>query len=327
LEDDLLEFDAVVLLNIGRVSRPEASALHRFVSSGRGLIVFLGDQVQAENYNQLLVNDAEVRCLPARLIEEASTAPYTFDPLEYHHPIAAPFRGFPKSGLLTTPTWKYVRVAPLEGAETAIAFSSRDPAIVGLQIGRGVCFLVATAGSPDSLVRGAEPPTPWTALPIWPSFPPLIHEMLRLALVGRTAERNIVAGDDLAGVAPSELAESTILVTGPGQLKETLRVHDEAGERRWMLGHAGTSGVYDVHFGAVVQRYAVNVDPSEGNLARIDAELLPSQLRHESSKETIQRVWPAQAVGRADFRWLLTVVLMLLLAEPLLAWQFGRGRT
>src|SRR5205823_12089950 len=123
-----------------------------FVSRGGALLVFLGDQVQAENYNQLLVDDANLRCLPARLIEPAPTGTYTFDPLDYRHPISSPFRGFPKSGLLTTPTWEYVRLAPLEGTKTALGFSSGGRGIVARQIGRGRCILVATAASLISFV-------------------------------------------------------------------------------------------------------------------------------------------------------------------------------
>ena len=74
-----------------------------------------------------------------------------------------------------------------------------------------------------------------------------------------------------------------------------------------------------------VQRFAVNVNPRESDLARFDPELLPSQLRREPAADQSDQplavarfvvLFPLFLVGRAG----------LLLVEPVLAWQFGRGR-
>ncbi|MBW8885295.1 MAG: hypothetical protein JF612_11110 [Planctomycetia bacterium] len=327
LDDELSAFDALALVNIGRLSRAEAVAIHRFVHRGGGLLVFLGDQVQTENYNQLLVDDTALRCLPARLTELASIGTYAFDALEYRHPIVAPFRGFPKSGLLTTPTWEYVRLTPLEGAKTALSFSSGDPAIVETQIGRGRCILVATAASPDSIVRGHGSPTAWTALPTWPSFPPLVHEMLRWSLTGRNADRNVSVGDDLTGIVPESESDSTILLKGPSGPDERLPIRDEAGERRWVFNRPALSGVYEARLGPMAQHFAVNLDPSEGNLARLDPETLPSQFRHEADSGMREPATVASHDARSYFRWWLGAVFVLLTAEPCLAWLFGRGHT
>jgi hypothetical protein len=327
LEDELADFDGLVVSNLGRLSRSEAAALHRFASRGGGLLIFLGDQVQAENYNQLLVDDSKLHCLPARLMDLGATGTYTFDPLEYRHPITAPFRGFPKSGLITTPTWEYVRLAPLEGTKTAIAFSSGDPAIVETQVGRGRCILVATAASPDSVDRSHESPTAWTALPTWPSFPPLLHEMLRWAMAGRTVDRNVTVGDDLSGLIGQQMPDTVVSLKGPAGVEERLPIRDDAGERRWTLNHSSLSGIYKAQIGAMTQLYAVNVDSSEGRLTRLDRESLPSQFRHESGGRMQDSSPLPSHAAKSYFRWLLALVLILLVTEPCLAWQFGRGRT
>jgi len=325
IEDDLAQFDCLVVCNIGRFSRDEAAALHRFVTRGGGLIVFLGDQVQPENYNQLLADDPRSHVLPAKLNDLAPAGAYALDPLEYGHPIVAPFRGFPQSGLLTTPIWKYIRLAPVEGAKTALAFANGDPAIVEKQVGRGRCFLVATAASPDSIDRSQEPPTPWTALPTWPSFPPLLHEMLRLALAGQSEDRNLLVGDELAGVFPITSPDATVALTGPAGLSERLPIRIDAGEGRWTFTPANVSGVYEARIGTEVRHYAVNVNPLESDLARLDTELLPSQFRREPAVATVEPA--ARSTGMASyFRWLLGAMLVLLVAEPCLARQFGRGR-
>jgi hypothetical protein len=93
LESDRAEYDCVVLSNIGRFSRDEASVLAQYVRSGGGLIVFLGDQAQLDSYNQELGGERSgERVLPARLLALSEEAKYGFDPLEYY-PIVGPFRG------------------------------------------------------------------------------------------------------------------------------------------------------------------------------------------------------------------------------------------
>jgi Aerotolerance regulator N-terminal/von Willebrand factor type A domain len=324
LEADLAQFDCLVICNVGRFGREEALAIHRFVSRGGGLILFLGDQVQADSYNQLLADDPRTRVLPAQLkevIEEKSS----FNPLEHKHPIAAPFRGFPQSGLLTTPVWKYVRLTPIDGASTALAFENGDPAIVESQIGKGRSILVATAASSDSLDRNSGQPAPWTALPTWPSFPPLVHEMLRLSLAGRSDDRNLLVGDELLGRLPISQAEQAVTLSGPRGLNERLLVRSEAGESLWSYSPTSLSGIYEARAASAIQRFAVNVNPREGDLARIESALLPGQFRHESAESDPGSATLSANEPSSYFRWLLSGVLVLLLLEPCLAWWMGRG--
>jgi hypothetical protein len=84
--------------------------------------------------------------------------------------------------------------------------------------------------------------------------------------------------------------------------------------------------VYEARIDPTVQRFAVNVDPAEGDLARLDPELLPAQLRREKVDEAADAAPLAGRETASYFRWLLCAVLGLLAAESCLAWAFGRSR-
>src|SRR4029079_178400 len=114
-----------------------------------------------------------------------------------------------------------------------LAFDNGDPAIVEAAIGKGRSILVATAASSDSLDRTSGQPAPWTALPTWPSFPPLVHEMLRLSLASRSEDRNVLVGDELSGGLANPPPEQTVTLTGPRGMHERLSVRSDAGESRW----------------------------------------------------------------------------------------------
>jgi hypothetical protein len=297
------------------------------VSGGGGFIVFLGEQAQGESYNQALVDNAAQRILPARLGPVSATGRHPLNPLDYRHPIVAPFGGFTQAGLLTTPIWKYVKLTPLEGAQTALAFDNGDPVIVETRIDRGRSILVATAASPQSVDRTTNPPTPWSVLAEWPSFPPLIHEMLRFALAGRSEGRNLLVGDELGGIVPPAALSESVVLDFPNDQQERLPITLEASTARWSFGGAALSGEYVARLGDGVQRFAVNVNTRESDLSRLDPELLPGQFSREAVVSSADDEEGAVAVsGSSFFRWLLGGVLALLFVEPVLAWRFGRGR-
>ncbi|MEX2172980.1 MAG: hypothetical protein WD872_01375, partial [Pirellulaceae bacterium] len=327
IESDLAAFDCVVLCNLARFSRDEAGVLRAYFQRGGGLIVFLGDQVQAESYNrQLAASDPAERILPATLGEVVNEAQYRLNPLEYRHPVVAPFRGHEASGLVTTPIWKYIKLTPFAESEVALAFDNGDPLLVESRIGRGRSILFATAASPDSLDRSTTPPTPWTALSSWPSFPPLVQEMLNLAVSGRGAARNVEVGDDLTGTIPGATLDAQIALALPDGASQRLPIVHDGQEARWSYTDVAHSGVYEARAGELVQKFAVNLNARESDLARFDPELLPSQFNREADAGAPAVTQRAASEGESYFRLLLSLVVLLLLVDPCLAWYFGRGR-
>lgn len=329
LEKDLTEFDIVFLSNIGRFSRDEGAVLERYVRQGGGLVLFLGDQVQIESYNEQL-GAGEHRLLPVRLAGVAQTAEYRLNPLQYRHPIVAAFAGHERAGLLTTPVWKYLRLEMVEGARarTALAFDSGDPAIVTEQIGRGQVVVVAIPASTRSVDATTSPPTPWTALSTWPSFPPLVQETLAFTLTGRQAQRNLQVGDDIAGVVPNATVQQTLVVAAPDGRTERVPLKSQGQDAVWSYGPTGYSGMYEARFGAprdMTELYALNVNTRESDLERVDVESLPEQLTHDAPRSADAPVALATSRPAELFRYFLGGVLVLLLVETVFAWRIGSG--
>ncbi len=330
LEQDLSRFDCVVLCNVGRFSREEAAALYDYVSSGGGLLVTLGDLVQPESYNAQLGGEASGRrVLPARLERVASAGNYFFAPRDYRHPIVAAFAGHERSGLLTTPVWKCVQVKPYDSAaaRVALAFDNGDPAIIEQGVGRGRAILLTTAVSPDSVDRATNPPTPWTALTTWPSFPPLVQEMLAFAVRGRFETRNVLVGEPLEGSLLGATPSAPLTVRTPGGETERVPLQHAREISTWSFGGTTASGVYAVEFGPPVdqvQRFAVNVNARESDLERLDRELLPGRFDPEFHVDNAGGVLPSTKPAQY-FRYFLGLVLVLLLIETALAWYFGNA--
>lgn len=333
LKHDLSTYDCLFLCNVGRLTSFEATALHQYVSQGGGLVISLGDQVQADHYNREL-GEGPTAVLPARLggIERGEQF---FDPLEYRHPLVGPFRGRERAGLLTVPTWRHYRLEPVTPKNTsvALAFTNGEPAIVETQIGRGRCILVATALSASSLDRTGDTVTPWTALPAWPSFPPLVHGLLQTAIRGRGTERTVEVGSPLmipGSTSPSS-ADRAVTVVRPDQQRERLSsdrrsMNAETVPQPNVMIDTPLCGVYHVEFAGTPpesREYAANLDPRESDLRRVRRSQLPESLRAVEQSEVASFSFQGDLQEQL-FRPLLALVGLLLLAEQWLTVLFSR---
>jgi hypothetical protein len=123
-------------------------------------------------------------------------------------------------------------------------------------------------------------------------------------------------------------------LTRPDGRVDTASVVDGLDGPAWSYDGTNSSGVYvaravgasdgNVEKG---EQFAVNVDPAESDLTRIDAGDLPADI-------VVRNDWRGSAGGGVDRglarrgqmeRWMLYGALALALVEVFLAWSFGRG--
>jgi len=325
-EIDLSQYECVFLCDVAQLTQGEARLLGDYVRSGGGLVDFVGDRVMAARYNDELCD--RQRLLPARLQGVVENTAPGLDPLDYAHPIVEPFRGRQRAGLLTTPIDKYVKLAvPRAGqARVVLATRSGDPLVVEQPVGRGRVVLVATSAD-----------TSWTAMPLWPSYVPIVQEILAWAVAGRIAEHNGLVGQPLAAAVPTSVADDSGQIVLPDGREETLLLGDEDGRRGWSFEATGASGVYTARFGAAgagESRFAVNVDTIESDLDKLTEQQLREavwpgvRFDYQTTWEDASRPVPA-AIGRRSgmARWLLWGAVGLLLADTILARRFGHFGT
>jgi hypothetical protein len=334
LDQDLAAYDAVFLCNVGQFTSSEARVLANYVQAGGGLIFFLGDRVDADRYNRELGGESGTRVLPALVGDIMSEAQYRFDPLDYRHPLVAAFKGREQAGLLTTPVYKYFKLKPVEKsrAKVALAFADGDLAVVEEPLGRGRVIMVATEGSLSSI----DPLTksPWTTMPAWPSFVPIVQELLSLAVGSQISAFNVHVGDALGAAVRGPAARESLVMHAPGGREESLRLTNDDEGSRWSYADTFISGLYRVESASAGKPedqktdmfYAVNVDPRESNLARIDPTELPEQFSTTVELNSGETTTASVARRSALHRLLLYGVLMLLFVEVFLAWRAGHAR-
>jgi hypothetical protein len=320
VERDLTLYDCIFLCNVAQFTSREARLLEGVLKRGGGLIFFLGDQVLADRYNRELTGEQGTRILPAVLDEAVSETRYHFDPLDYRHPLMKVFQGREQSGLLTTPVYRYFRLAIDPDSKARVA------AIVEEAIHQGRSILVATECSRSSIDPVSN--QPWTAMPAWPSFVPLVQELVALAVRGQMSERNVEVGQVLGESLEALAHRAEVTVTNPAGAREEVRMTLDANASGWSYPETFESGVYQVALGAPIERdeaYAVNVDTAESDLTKIPPEELPRQFAAHGRTNLDDVDTPGIHQRSGLHKTLLYCVLGLLFAETFLAWRFGRA--
>ncbi|MBX7168438.1 MAG: BatA domain-containing protein [Pirellulales bacterium] len=324
LERELGSYDALFLCNVAQFTSSEARALQNFLQGGGGVVLFLGEQVQLDNYNRQLLGDDQSapRILPARLEAVVSENQYTFDALGYRHPIVSAFRGEERAGLLTTPVTKYIRAKPVEdpGTQVALAFSSGDPVIVETPRYRGRCLLVTTSAD-----------TTWNSMPLWPSYVPIVQELLVASLAGRATELNVQVGETIGSTVAGLGGDALVSLAGPDGELSQVRLETRGDRGEWSYAETLTSGAYTASLPqGTAHRFAVNVPIEESDLTPLVAGELRADVwpgipyLHRTHWQTTDAEATAQLVQRSGLhRWLLGSVLALLVLEQLLSFSMG----
>jgi hypothetical protein len=332
LGTDLGRFDCVFICNVAMFTEREAEVLRRYLDAGGGVVFCLGDQVRADNYNQILYRDKNP-ILPARLGErigdtKKKETAFEFDGGDFSHPIVRPFQGNTGVGLEMTKTFVYIKTQtdPERGATVALQFSSGDPAIIEAPSGRGRVILITTSVDRE-----------WSTWAVWGhSLIPLMHETARFAVAGRWKDRDVLVGQPLQshiGLRATDIPATLQLPNG--ELKSLQPTQDG---RLLITEPVISSGFYKVGLGPPVNRtdwFAVNVDPVESDLTALRVEELRSEIlpgievayltEWEESASSDGEITHTHYTGTGFSRTLLFTAFALLFVEQLMAWNFIAG--
>lgn len=320
LDQSLDAFDCIVLANVRRLRPDEIRALRGFLENGGGLIWFLGDAVDAQRYNLELASagSGRVPIVPARLNGVVRSDRNRIDPLDFRHPLLTQFRGPGASTLSSTPVFSHVRLdvdGPAGNPQVAAEFGNGDPAIVVAPLGQGTSIIVATAASLASV--DAETGRPWTVLPAWPSFLPLVQEMVKYSMLGQAERFNTLVG---APLLISTVATEDVTVVTPDGDESILTGATRSPRARFLA--TDRRGLYVVRRGdGSRERFAVNLDTAESDLRRSDVATLPQGIDVRSRAESRQaNTTRSGHPWRANPRLLGILLGMLVLESGFAAW-------
>lgn len=347
----LSAYHAVILANVYRLSEPAIELVERFARSGGGVMIFLGDQVDATSYKDFLYRDG-AGLLPVAPTEVMHPAePVRLVIADRLHPaLGALGGGEDPLGLGQIPFFEYF--ATLAGQPDAAAdadkagkpesaedqpnlprviarFNDADqsPAIVERAFGLGRVMLFTTSADKE-----------WNLWADHPTYLPVLTELLRHLTAGGT-RASFRVGQPIQMDIEAGVYEPTVAVRTPGYPDEpeatTSIVPVPESERlqiRWEQSFS--AGIYQFALRRLdgtesVRFVAVNVDPRESNLAMVsedDIRQLMEGIPYYYVKG-LDRMSTVASEARTEL-WtpVLLFAALVLMSEQFLAFWWGRRR-
>ncbi|MCE9593387.1 MAG: BatA domain-containing protein [Planctomycetes bacterium] len=325
-------YDMIWLANVDALSDAVVERLEKRVAAGAGLIVSLGDQVQAEVYDRRLYRADGSGLLPAELggrvaVRSRRDSYFRAQEFDAQHPALAFFADEKWRPLFSeVPIYEFIAARPLPGARVIARLDddAKSPLLIEKSFDRGRVLLWTT-----TIDVG------WTRLPESPrTLVPLVHEMARYVGRPHGAVRNVAVGRSLELEVPF-FPRSPVIVRPDGARAGLAGEPLPAGPNLWRLPRiddAAHVGLYRVEFAdGAAQPYAVQLDPRESDLERLPhAELanLHPALMPVSSAASERKNEPEQRAPQGElWRWLAIAALTALVAETLWSAWIGRSRS
>ena len=349
---DLTAVDAVFLCDVPTLSPGQVARLEALLKRGGGVVIGLGPNAaaNAELYNRLLYADGR-GLLPGKLttVADASGADdpgfrLVADDDSYRRPPLIAFQDDnARAGLTGVPFRKFVNLdAGQDGrARRILSFVPAKvaegvkpaPAVVELPRHRGRVVVYTSTFNAD-----------WNDWPRLPSYLPFVHELLRYAATNPD-RHTLGVGEGLEEFVPANAVGLNATLTGPDGFSAGVPVivGDDVGLVRF--ADTPRAGLYRSQLsGQKPTVFAVNPPASapgggsESDLKRLDpAELKsvvpgvqvvasPADVKLTSGEGELAVTTP-RAHGPTIARWFVTLGILLFVAETLLAWRVGPGRT
>ncbi len=307
--------DAVLLLNVGRLSATAAERLESYQANGGSIMIALGDRVDPRTYNtQILPRLGQVR-LENVAGDLLSDTYFSLRPAITGHAI---FNGFPiaPGEMLTSARFRRLLDVRLGADSRVLAeFSGDRPALVE---------------EPGLLLFTSSLDVRWSDFPTSASFLPFLNRaLLHQVLRGRIGQHDPLVGERLSEPLGDDAGDRQFRCLGPDGIEIPLIVaqtelgpvlrSDFLPEPGFYHFLAGTRN----DLSAPEKTFAVNVDTEESDLTIVSEEkaalLFGEDALWLESEENLDRRILEARHGRELWKLCLVLALMLLVAESLIA--------
>jgi hypothetical protein len=351
-ECNLNDYEIAALADVGGLSEDDALALAKRVREGLGLMIFLGDNTDAEEYRRLFGPEG-ADILPADIGAPFGEKPKPDDEklpparrlsAEYvEHLIMADFKDVEMRELLNaahfwrafdlkpwaaprkprspaTEEASAVAVAAVEDAPVIVAkFDNGKTAVVEQKFGLGRVILFAFPATTD-----------WSTFPKQYAFPIMLFNAAKYLAAGGKTEANLHVNEPLRGRMDLADIAAAVSLQGPETIgrRALTPVGDADGRASFVFEQTDAAGFYEVCVETVPPRksaFAVNPaaaeesDPQPLKPAELRKHLPDFQFVFIAQGEDLGKKLADERKGVELWPWLIAGVFLLLLTESVLA--------
>jgi len=277
--EKLNDYDIIILANVSSPSIEIANRLKTFTENGGGLILFAGENINAEKYGQTFGTTSE-SILPA-IIGNKKTATeenenlYSLDAPTSDHPLATVIRSMSEEMINDAKIKSLVELQPTQGSQVILSLvEDKSPVLVSKEVGNGSVILCSTSADRS-----------WSDMVLHPIYAIMIQQAVttttsrpesRVAMVHSSKTINI------EGAMPSNAKLQKMIISGEETEDEieTTEIKTSQDNNSFKAEidaqDINETGVYQItnNEGKILGAIAVNSNPSESNVKVAAADAL-----------------------------------------------------
>jgi hypothetical protein len=319
-KEDLSAYQAVVLADVPRVSADSARKLQRFVDSGGGLWIALGEQTDVTAFNEAFYEkNSALSALPLRQpVGDADNHEkfVAVVPPDASHPATALLADTHRLDIDRVRIYRRHQFDSDNNSSATVLLRAEGGAPVAVEkdSGRGRVIVMAI---PLGLA--------WSSLPLSHSYVVMAREWLWYLTEPGLTRRNLRAGEMLQAIAPLETSSGNASLQTPNGRVLQLFGQEEEGRMVYRFAKTQYPGEYrltisDSTKGSRIEQFLVGRDPEESDLTPLNAGQMAALGQagdlqfggHPLFQPPGQKI---AAPPKALAMWLLSILIILMLVE------------
>ena len=277
--EKLNDYDIIILANVSSPSIEIANRLKTFTENGGGLILFAGENINAEKYGQTFGTTSE-SILPAiignkKTASEENENLYSLDVPTSDHPLATVIRSMSEEMINGAKIKSLVELQPTQGSQVILSLvEDKSPVLVSKEVGNGSVILCSTSADRS-----------WSDMVLHPIYAIMIQQAVttttsrpesKVAMVHSSKTINI------EGAMPSNAKLQKMIISGEEtedeiEITEIKTSQDNNSFKAEIDAQdINETGVYQItnNEGKILGAIAVNSNPSESNVKVAAADAL-----------------------------------------------------
>jgi hypothetical protein len=335
VQTDFEKYNVLFFLNIPQFSQSEILRIKNHLSQGKGIMIFLGDNVDIVNYNNGILKELGFSKI---LRIDKSNAPeissfLTFGKMDFKHPVFLTV--FEKNKeTVDSPKFYYgIKNEMSSKSRTIISFSNNSPFLEEVRFyinnlkGTPVSQTESLKGYGKALLTLTSLSMDWTDLTVKGIFPPLIiRSATYLATNVDEFNNDIIVGETFSMSVSTRKGENFVLKTPDGEVK--LKPKFSKNSSLITFDETKSPGIHNLYQDQqLLKAFHVNIDSRESNLevqnfsefqkAFPNAKIVKNQTN--LSSEILQSRY-----GMELWKYIVGLVIILLILEMIISKMPGQ---
>ena len=326
--EKLNDYDIIILANVSSPSAEIAERLKKFTSNGGGLIVFAGENINPEKYEQSFGNDQD-SILPGKIGQKTSSGEenqgqWSLAFPDSDHPLARVVKSMTEEMVNTAKVKSIISIEKYPGSQVILSLVENDaPILISKTVGEGSVILCATSADRS-----------WSELVVHPVYAIMIQQAATTMTSkpdSRLTRINKSKAISIAGIQPASASIGKLSADSEGTADtkkpsvQLTALTNENFKAEIKAEDISESGIYQIlgPQGSVLGAIAANSDPSESNVRVVAPDVLEQTIGAMKNIEILEGA-PEQKIqsdrkGSDLTTWLLTLCIICFLAQSILA--------